>query len=88
MVRHFEQELQNLRSMLIKMGSIAELSIERAIEAVLTQNRELAQSVIDDDNQINSYEIVIDNAIIDLLALQQPVASDLRLILAEPAPLK
>jgi len=82
MVRHFEQDLQNLRSTLIKMGSIAEASIERAIEAVLTQNTELAQSVIDDDNQINSYEIVIDNAIIDLLALQQPVATDLRLILA------
>jgi len=48
MVRHFEQDLQNLRSTLIKMGSIAEASIERAIEAVLTQNTELAQSVIDD----------------------------------------
>lgn len=82
MIRHFEQELQNLRSTLIKMGSIAESSIERAIEAVLTQNSVLAQTVIDDDNQINSYEIVIDNAIIDILALQQPVASDLRLILA------
>ncbi len=81
-MRHFDQELKELRSTLIRMGSLAELAIERSIQAMLSRDRQLAQKVIDDDRQVNAMEITIDNAIVDILALQQPVASDLRLILA------
>lgn len=82
MQRHFEKELESLKTSLIKMGSLAEDAIGMAIQAFLKDDAALAQKVIDSDERINTLEIEIDNAIVDLLALQQPVAIDLRLILA------
>jgi phosphate transport system protein len=82
MQRHFERELEGLKTSLIKMGSLAEQAIGLSIDALLKQDAQLARSVIDSDGRINSLEIEIENAIVDLLALQQPVAIDLRLILA------
>lgn len=82
MQRHFEKELEGLKTSLIKMASLVEDSIGLAIEALLNQDAELAKRVIEGDGRINSLELEIDNAIVDLLALQQPVAIDLRLILA------
>jgi phosphate transport system protein len=82
MQRHFEQILQELKSALIKMASMAEDAIEKAMESVLTENKELANAIAHGDEAINSMEIQIDSLIVELLALQQPVASDLRLILA------
>jgi phosphate transport system protein len=82
MQRHFERELEGLKTSLIKMGSLAEEAIGLSIQALLKQDAELARKVIESDGRINSLEIEIDNAIVDLLALQQPVAIDLRLILA------
>lgn len=82
MQRHFEKELEGLKTTLIKMGSLAEEAIGLSIQALLKQDAELAKRVIDSDRRINSLEIEVDNDIVDLLALQQPVAIDLRLILA------
>jgi len=82
MQRHFEQELDSLKTNLIKMGSIAEESVRLSIKALLNKDNSLALRVIDNEERINSLEIEIDNAIVDILALQQPVAIDLRLILA------
>jgi len=82
MPRHFEQELQSLKTTLIKMGSLAEEAIHSALRALFENDPVLAAKVIEGDERINSLEIEIDNAIIDLLALQQPVATDLRMILA------
>ena len=82
MKRHFEQELESLKTSLIKMGSLAEEAVGTAIRALLKQDSALAEKIIQGDERINSLEIEIDNAIIDLLALQQPVAVDLRFILA------
>jgi phosphate transport system protein len=82
MQRHFEQELESLRTTIVKMGSITEESVHRSIKAFLELDRELAQGVIEGDGRINTLEIEIDNAIVDILALRQPVAIDLRLILA------
>lgn len=64
------------------MGSFAEHSIERAIEAMVSGNEDLALKVMADDAHINAFELANEKSIIDLLALQQPVASDLRFILA------
>lgn len=82
MQRHFEKELESLKTNLIKMASLVEESIGLSIRALLNQDPELAKKVIEGDGRINSLELEIDNAIVDLLALQQPVAIDLRLILA------
>lgn len=82
MQRHFVQELENLKTNLIKMGSFAEQAIAEAIRALLEGRKDAARQVIAQDRQIDSFEIIIDDAVVDLLALQQPVASDLRFILA------
>jgi phosphate transport system protein len=82
MYRHFENELEGLKTNLIKMASIVEETIRLSIKALLTHDSSLAQKVIDSDQRVNELEMVNDNSIIDLLALQQPVASDLRMILA------
>ena len=82
MKRHFETELEGLKTSIIKMGSLAEEAVRLAIKALIDNNPELAQRVLDQEARINSLEIEIDNAIVDILALQQPVAVDLRLILA------
>jgi phosphate transport system protein len=82
MERRFERELEGLKTSLIKMGSVAEHNFTNAIKALMEDDADLATKVIESDERINSLEIEIDNDIIDLLALQQPVASDLRLIIA------
>lgn len=82
MERHFERELEGLKTMIIKMGSLVEASLSEALTAVLDKNEALAEQVIEADNRINTLEIEVDNAVVDILALKQPVATDLRLILA------
>jgi phosphate transport system protein len=81
MERRFEKELESLKTTLIRMGSVVEEQCKHAIKSVLEEDAALAQLVIDSDDRVNSFEIEIDNAVVDILALQQPVASDLRLIL-------
>jgi phosphate transport system protein len=82
MERHFVQELEALKTNLIKMGSYAEQAIAESIRALLERNKEIAREVITQDERINLLEIENDNAIVDLLALHQPVATDLRFIVA------
>ena len=82
MERHFDKDLQALKDHLIRMGSLVEDALIRALDCLRSGDRESATAVIAGDQEINSLEIRIDDRIIDLLALNQPVASDLRLILA------
>src|SRR3990172_5284574 len=82
MERRFERDLDDLKKSLIKMGSVVEESIANALQALLEHDSALAAKVIEADVKINALEIEIDNAVVDLMALQQPVASDLRLILS------
>lgn len=82
MQRHFEMELESLKTNLIKMASAVEEAVGLSLKAFLEQDKQLAKQIIEGDKRINSLEIEIDFAILDLLALQQPVAVDLRLILA------
>jgi phosphate transport system protein len=82
MKRHFQQELEALKTSLVKMGSVMEESLRSSVRAVLDKDDAAVQRVLDAEERINSLELEIDHAILDLLALQQPVASDLRFILA------
>jgi len=82
MERHFQKELESLKTSLVKMGSVVEENFERSIRSVNERNSDIADQVIETDKRVDALEIEIDNAIVDLLALQQPVASDLRFILA------
>jgi phosphate transport system protein len=82
MERHFEKEIESLKTTLIKMGSLVEEAVRSALESFLARNPDLARQVISQDERINTLEIEIDHAIIDLLALRQPVAVDLRFLLS------
>ena len=82
MERHFQHELESLKTMLVKMGSIVEGNFTAALTGLFDGTLSVVQEVIQSDERINSLEIEIDNAVIDILALHQPVASDLRLIIA------
>jgi phosphate transport system protein len=82
MERHFHKELESLKTALVKMGSVVEENVSDSIRSVIDKSPILADRVIETDLRVDALEIEIDNAIVDLLALQQPVASDLRFILA------
>ncbi|MBP1658785.1 MAG: phoU 2 [Bacteroidetes bacterium] len=79
MERHFERELEGLKTMLMKMASMAEDNYHLGIRSVLEKDKKLAELT---DVRVDALEMEIDNAIVDILALQKPVASDLRLIIA------
>jgi phosphate transport system protein len=79
-LRHFEQELEKLKSKLLEMGAMVENAVYRSVQGVVEKDEELAQQVLRNEARINDLEIEIDDLAISLLALQQPVAADLRLI--------
>jgi phosphate transport system protein len=78
--RHFVQELESLKTTIIRMGSLAEHAMDSAVRALLERNDGLARTVLAEDPRIDALEIEVDDAVVDLLALQQPVATDLRFI--------
>jgi len=82
MERHFVHELEELKSSIIRMGSLAETAVKDAVRAFLDRDKTTAERVIAREHAINELEVQNDEAVVRLLALQQPVATDLRLILA------
>jgi phosphate transport system protein len=79
-MRHFEQELNELRKRLLEMSGLVESSIYRAVAALVDKDESQISVVLQNESRINQMEIEIDDAATRLLALEQPVASDLRLI--------
>ncbi len=82
MKEHFSERLETLRRQLIAMGAEAEAQIAAAIEALVEGDAAKARAVIERDKVIDQLEVRIDEEAIDLLATQQPVASDLRLLVS------
>jgi phosphate transport system protein len=80
MPRHFHEELDALKQTLLAMGGLVEDQIRRVMIALLERDGGLAQEVIDRDRQVNTYDVEIDEKCVELLALYQPTAGDLRLI--------
>ena len=80
MERHFEQEIDGLKTQLLHMSGLAERIIRKAIESLQRRDPAVAEEVFRDDKAIDRLEIDIEERCIQLLALQQPLASDLRLI--------
>ena len=78
----FQQGLDELKEKLLKMGGLAEQAIDRATEAYRTRDSKFCQMVLTGENAINEAEREIDELSLDLLAMQQPMAIDLRFILA------
>ena len=78
----FLQELDNLRARLLRMGGLAEQAVDRACQAFNDRDLKLCHLVLEGETRINSMEREIDELAFDLLAMQQPMAVDLRFILA------
>ena len=82
MERHFEHDLEELKQRLLWMASLAERSVHQAVHSVLDSDQSLAETVLQEEDAINEMQIEIDDRVQRLLALQQPMAIDLRFILA------
>ncbi|MGM0471884.1 MAG: phosphate signaling complex protein PhoU [Bacillota bacterium] len=78
--KNFDQQLEDLNQELLKMGSMVEEAIHKAVTSLVEMDVELAQEVMEKDDQIDKAEVKIEKRCIKLIALQQPVARDLRTI--------
>jgi phosphate transport system protein len=80
--RQYDHELLDIRSRVLTLGGLVEEQIEAAVRALANGDVELAQGVIRDDYKVNSLEVSIDEECTQILALRQPTARDLRLVMA------
>jgi len=76
----FEEQLKELQDDLLAMGALVDRAIERSIQALADRDGKLAQEIIDDDALINQAQREIEEKCLVLIATQQPMASDLRVI--------
>jgi phosphate transport system protein len=80
MERHFDAELKDLNNDILKIGTFAQEAIYKSIEALKSRDKDMAKSVIENDQRIDELELVIDEKCLDLIARHQPMAKDLRFI--------
>jgi phosphate transport system protein len=81
-VRHFQEELEQLKARLLEMGGLAEEQVRLAVKGLVERDRDLLDRVLINDEPVNALHIEIDNRSFTLLALYQPMAVDLRAIVA------
>ena len=81
-VRHFQSELEQLKARLLEMGGLAEEQVRLAVRGLVERDRALIDRVIGGDAPLNALHIEVDNRCFTLLALYQPMAVDLRAIVA------
>jgi len=80
MESRFHQEIEKLKMTILHMAALTERALEKGIQALLERNTELASEVIERDQEINLLEVDVDRYSLRLLALDQPMARDLRFI--------
>jgi len=78
----FEQELREIRDNALLLGSMAQSAIERAVETFVHHDTVLARRVVEEDSRINEFRFAIEESCIQIMATQQPIATDLRTIVA------
>lgn len=81
-MRHFDKEIDTLKEMVLRMGAAVEEQINLSIQALLERDTQLAQRVIDADQGVDQMELDIDQHCIELIAMMQPAAVDLRFLAA------
>ncbi len=81
-IKDFDQALTALKGEVLKMAAQTRHNLERAIRALLERDKELANSVIADDDEVDEFERSIDKIGMNLLLKYQPIASDLRLVVS------
>ncbi len=79
-LRHFDAELDELKNQLLEMGGLVASSVHRSILALTERSEDLAHQVLRDESRLDQMEIQIDDFATRLIATQQPVARDMRLI--------
>jgi phosphate transport system protein len=81
-IRHFQEELEQLKTRLLEMGGLAEDRVRAAVDSLVRRDPDVVVRVLEGDRPINQLHIEIDNRCFTLLALFQPMAADLRTIVA------
>jgi phosphate transport system protein len=81
-VRHFQEELEQLKNRLLEMGGLAEEEVRLAVKGLVERDHDLIDQVLTGDQPVNALHIEIDKRCFTLLALHQPMAADLRTIVA------
>lgn len=80
--RQFDNELEDIREQVLAMGGLVEQQLVNALKALTESDVEIAKSVINNEPQVNSFEVAIDETCTKILARRQPAAGDLRLVMA------
>jgi phosphate transport system protein len=79
--KQFDADMEAVRARVLEMGGMVEEQVNQAVEALTSGNTKLAEQVIDQDHRVNALEVAADEACTQIIALRQPTASDLRMIL-------
>ena len=80
--RHLDDELSSLRDRVLLLGGEAEQALERAMYALSERDSDVARDVLDHDDRVDHLEVEIDRQCIDIIALRQPAARDLRFVIS------
>ena len=79
---HLQKDLEKLRMTVLEMGTIIEESISLAVTSLMTNDRAIAEQVVAEDQDVDQREVTIEEECLKILALHQPVARDLRFVVA------
>ena len=79
--KQFDTDMESVRARVLEMGGLVEEQVNKAIEALISGNTKLAEEVIANDHKVNTMEVAADEACTQIIALRQPAAGDLRMIL-------
>src|SRR4029079_10741160 len=82
MAKQLQRQIENLKHKILFVGTLVEEAIAKAISALVKRDRNLARSVIDADNEIDRREVNVEEEVLKVLAIYQPVAADLRFVVA------
>ncbi|MEX0688991.1 MAG: phosphate signaling complex protein PhoU [Pirellulales bacterium] len=82
MTRHIERQIEQLKERILRLGTLVEEAISKSITALINRDVPLAQRVMANDEEIDRMEVEVEEECLKLLALYQPVAADLRLVVA------
>lgn len=82
MTRHIDRQIGNLKEKIRRVGTVVEEAISKSISAVISRDVQLAQRVLASDDAIDRMEVEVEEECLKILALYQPVAADLRFVVA------
>src|SRR6266566_9177734 len=80
--RHLDDELNSLRDRVLLLGGEAETALDRAMYALIERDSVVAHEVLDHDDAVDRIEVEVDRQCIDIIALRQPAARDLRFVIS------